>query len=227
METYLAGPLFLVSSSNALPSSALTVSACLAVIAPDTWAIEWVSTSEADRIEAAARCGIPESRLSEVIDWATDKFDHGFAWPNAFLDIATAQEFRRQFLGQGFRLLQIGLAERLAPSFLELAAPPPQQVGYSPMGSTAAHECLGMKRRLTEGEPRGFEVLGYERYGGGFESFRCFGGLPEDFVRLGATFSSWGLIDDEACALRCAGLAGETGSCADVWHAWAIVEHPC
>ena len=67
----------------------------------------------------------------------------------------------------------------------------------------------------------------YDRYGGGFHSFRC-NALEVDFVKLGASFNPWGLIDDEAQALKCAAWSNSpaVGTCSDGWHPWLIVEHP-
>jgi hypothetical protein len=224
---YVGGPLFLVKPGDRLPPGELTVSHCLAAVAPDTWAIEWVAMSDPDRTAAAARCGIAEDQLPAVVPWATERFANGFAWPHAFLDIGAAQEFRHRFLPAAFRLLQIALPEHLVPSFLALAAPPPQQPCYAPTGASSAYEALRMPRLgLASGERRGFEVLGYERHGGTFHSFRC-NYFERDFAKLGAAFNRWGLIDDEAVALKCAECSSnpELGTCADAWHPWLVVEH--
>ncbi len=226
MGHYLAGPLFLVKPGGEVRSGELTVSHCLAAVAPDTWAIEWVTMGDTDRAAAAAASGISQDHLPDVIAWATERFDRGFAWPHAFVDLATAQEFRRRFLPDGFHLLQIALPEHLASSFLELAAPPAQQPGYAPMGASGAYQALLTHDiRLGLAERRGMEVLGYDRCGGGFHSFRC-NGFEPDFAELGASFNRWGLIEDEAAALECADLANKRSTCADGWHPWLVVEHP-
>lgn len=226
MGAYVAGPLFLVRPGGDLRSGELTVSHCLAAIAPDTWAIEWVQMSEADRTTAAEACGIAQDQLPAVVAWATERFEHGFAWPHAFLDLAAAQEFRRRFLPEGFHLLQIALPEHLASSFLTLAAPPAQQPGCAPNGASAVYEALlAHDFRTPVAERRGFEVLGFDRHGGGFDSFRCNAFEPA-FAKLGASFNRWGLIDDEAVALNCSEFANTQGTCADAWHPWLVVEYP-
>jgi hypothetical protein len=70
-------------------------------------------------------------------------------------------------------------------------------------------------------------VLGYDRYGGDFDSFRCYAGFEQEFVNLGAACNEWGLITDEAAAFKCAHFAGEPpgSTCADIWAAWRVVEH--
>ena len=226
VENYVAGPLFLVRPTDQLPTGALTVSHCLAVVAPDSWAIHWSGASEAERAEAAARCGIPPELVPEVIAWTTERFERGFAWSHVFLDRGTAREFRERFLPDDFRLLQIGLPERLLDSFLTMAAPAPQQPGFAPNGATGVYQALVQHEPMPSGDRRGLEVLGYDRYGGGFDSFRC-NALERDFATLGAVFNRWGLIDDEAQALRCAEFANspEVSTCADAWHSWLVVEH--
>src|SRR5688572_10202724 len=99
---YVAGPVFLVKPGESLPRGAITVSSCLGVVAPDTWAIDWVKRPDAERTEAAARADIPPDRLPEVISWTTERFERGFAWSHAFLDLGLAQEFRRRFLPETF-----------------------------------------------------------------------------------------------------------------------------
>jgi hypothetical protein len=224
VEKYVAGPLFLVRASDPLPAPAITISHCLATVAPDTWAIEWVSATDEERAESAALCGISTAQIPEVIAWTTDRFEHGFAWSHAFLDRATAEEFRGRFLPKDFRLLQIGLPERFLPSFLALAAPIPQQPGYAPNGATGVYQALVRHELLPAGDHLGFEVLGYDAYGGGFDSFRC-NALEKDFDKLGASFNQFGLIDQEAMASRCAEFANSVPTCADGWHPWLIVEH--
>jgi len=70
---------------------------------------------------------------------------------------------------------------------------------------------------------RGLEVLGYDKYGGSFHSFRCHQ-LDQDFAQLGVSFNTCGLIDDETQAFECAELARAKGCCADDWQPWLIVE---
>jgi hypothetical protein len=222
---YIAGPFFLAKPSDRLPEGAITVSHCLAEIAPDTWAIEWVSATDEERAESAARCGISNTLITEAIAWTTDHFERGFAWSHVFLERAVALEFSERFLSKDFRLLQIGLPERFLRSFLALAAPPPQQAGYAPNGSSGVYQALLKEDTLPAGHSLGFEVLGYDRYGGGFDSYRC-NAFEQPFAELGAVFNPAGLIDDESMALRCAELANspEIGTCADAWHPWLIVE---
>jgi hypothetical protein len=226
-ERFVAGPFLLAKESGKLAGGLLTVSACLADIVPDSWAIEWVREEEAARLERAATFGINARQLPEAIRWVTDHFgEGGFAWPNVFLNATVAKEFHQRFVTGTIRLLQMSLPEDLIESFLDLTAPR-QQPGYAPIGASGVHQVLAKRSPLTEsGERRGFEVLGFDG-AAGFDSFRC-NGLEADFERLfGIQFNQWGLIDDFADAARCAQFANspDVSTCAIGWHPWLITEH--
>jgi len=151
MTSHIAGPLFLARAGADLPSSFLTVSHRLATVAPGTWAIDWVQTPEGERLEEAALCGIPAERLSAVVAWVTERFDRQFAWPHVFLDRAAALEFRSLFLPDGFRVLQIGLAEAAVDTFLAAGTPAAQQPGYAPTGATRVYQALAARQPLPPG----------------------------------------------------------------------------
>jgi hypothetical protein len=228
MEQLVAGPLLLAKASGKLPPGVLTVSACLASIVPDTWAIEWVKMDEPERIACAAEFGIDARHLPDAIRWATDHLDGGgFAWPNLFLNATAARDFHRRFVTANVRLLQISLPAPSLESFLILTTPPPRQPGHAPVGSVGLHDALARRLPLADlAEQRGYEVLGFDG-AAGFDSFRC-NGLAADFERLfGIHFNRWGLIDDGSAAARCADYANGPGvsTCAVAWHPWLVSEH--
>jgi hypothetical protein len=228
MERLVAGPFLLAKDSGKLPPGLLTVSPCLADIAPDAWAIEWASVDETERLARAAAFGIDAHHLPDAVRWATNHFDGGgFVWPNLFLNAAAAREFHRRFVTAGVRLLQMSLPEQMVESFLALTTPPPPQPGFNPVGSIGVHEALAQRATLTDLDgQRGFEVLGFDG-ASGFDSFRC-NALEGDFQRLfGVQFNRWGLIDDVGDAARCAEFANgsEVSTCAIAWHAWLVTEH--
>jgi hypothetical protein len=228
-ETYVAGAYLLVKPGPQIGPGGLTASACLAELAPDSWAIEWVSMEPADRQRHAVALGIPADAVSEVIRWATDEFDRHFKWPNVFTELAAAREFLERFIPGGVHLLGVGLPSDLVPAFLSLSAPPKSQPGYAPVGAVGVHEVIRAGRVLeVGGELRGFEVLGYDE-AGQFCSFRC-NRLEVDFEKeLGVQFNRWGLLNEESAARQCADYAGrpEVGTCARWWHPWAVMEYRC
>jgi hypothetical protein len=228
MGQLVAGPFLLAKASGKVAPGVLTVSACLANIVPDTWAIEWVKVDEHERIASAAEFGIDAHHLPDAIRWVTDHLGGGgFAWPNLFLNAAAARDFCRRFVAANVRLLQMSLPAPSLESFLILTTPPPQQPGYAPMGTIGVHEALAQRSVLTDiADSRGYEVLGFDGVSG-FESSRCFA-LEGDFERLfGVHFNQWGLIDDESAAARCADYANgpEVSTCAVAWHPWLVIEH--
>jgi len=196
-------------------------------MAPGSWAIEWVKVAPGEREEHARELGIRPELLPQVVDWATKAFDADFKWPNVLSTPAVAREFRQQFIPGDVRLIGLGLPADLVDEFLTLAAPPPSSPGYAPNGPSGVYEVLRSRQPLaTGGRARGYEVLGFG-IAGAFCSFRC-NQFEADFQReFGATFNTWGLIDDEAVARRCALYAGRPGggTCADWWHAWAVQEY--
>jgi hypothetical protein len=121
---YVAGGYLLAKPGRTLPAGVLTASACLADMAPDSWAIEWVKAREGEREDHAERLGIQREDLPAVARWATDRFAEGrLLWPNIFPSADLACEFRRRFVRSEIHLLGIALPADLVDAFLFLAAP--------------------------------------------------------------------------------------------------------
>jgi hypothetical protein len=227
---YIAAGYTLVKPGPPIPAGGLTASACLAAVAPDSWAIDWVKMEPGERARHATGLGIAPEAVPEVVTWVTAEFGRRLKWPNVFTELEAAREFRRRFIpGGGVYLIGLGLAADLVPAFLSLSAPPPQQPGYAPIGPVGVYDVLNTGRTLeTGGELRGFDVLGYDE-AGRFCSFRC-NGLEADFQKeLGVQFNRWGLLDEPTVAQRCADYAGrpETATCTRWWHPWALFEFAC
>jgi hypothetical protein len=227
MERFVAGPFLLAKESGKVPPDVLTVSACLADITPDVWAIDWAQVDDAERLKRAAQFGIDSQHLPDAVRWVADHFDGGgFVWPNLFLDAPPAREFHRRFVTVAVRLLQMSLPEEMVEHFLDLTNSPPSTPGFAPVGVLGVHATLARRAVLTDpGGFRGFEVLGFDGVSG-FDSFRC-NALDTDFERrLGAQFNRWGLINPLRDAIRCAEFANGETTCAVAWHPWLVTEHP-
>ncbi len=150
--------------ASLVPPRPRSASGCLAPIAPDTWAVDWASRDEAERTASATRFGIPPERLAELIDWVTRRFDADFLWPNVFLSLEGAREFRATFVpaDNDASVLGLALSSEDVDGFLRQMAPAPGE------GETGLQRCLARRLPPAEGGVRlGSEVLGAER-GGAF-----------------------------------------------------------
>jgi len=205
-------------------SPGVTVSDCLAHMAPDWWGLGWTSTApNADPLVEAARFGIAPSQLAAFQSWAAAAFDGGqFRYPHAFPDLGTARECVRRLPGPGVRLVGLSFPETAAAVLLEAFGRVHQEGGLP-----GAYECVTERRPPADGgSPRGFEILGYVPTGQ-FESHRCHA-LEGDFQsKLGVSPNQWGLVDEADAALRCAdyvnALDGHT--CADLWLPGQLTEY--
>ncbi|WNG25523.1 hypothetical protein F0U62_16985 [Cystobacter fuscus] len=211
--------------ASLVPARLRTASGCLAPIAPDTWALDWARCDEAERVSAATRFGIPPSRLAELIDWVTHRFDKDFLWPNVFLTLEGARDFRATFVPADSDAFILGLAlSNEDVDGLPWRTEPDPTVGE-----------VGLHRSLSRGFPPaaggvrlGSDVLGAE-LDGTLHSYLC-NGLEHVFSRqLGALPNPYGLFDDHALARRCAVYAGrdDVGAEPIPWRAWVLTEYPC
>jgi hypothetical protein len=202
----------------------LTVSDCLAHMAPDWWGLGWTSTGpNADPLVEAARFGVTPAQLPALQAWASAAFDAGdFLYPHAFRNAGTAREWARRLACPGIRVLGLSFPDGPADTLLETFRPVDQE-GSRP----GAYECV------TEGRPpdgggslRGFEIVGYVSTGQ-FESHRCHS-LEADFrTKLGVGVNEWGLIETADAASRCAAYVNalEGHTCADLWLPGQITEY--
>src|SRR5258708_1771541 len=94
------------------PGDIITLSTCLTTTLPHAWALEWVKTSDEDRIERGSKWGLSGRELKDFIEWTTAKFSTGeFAYPNAIFELETATELLQKFAikRNGWNLLGLGL----------------------------------------------------------------------------------------------------------------------
>jgi hypothetical protein len=206
-----------------LPDRILTASDCLVDLAPNTWGIAWTRDTIESRREAAAKFGLNEQALRELMDWSTAAIDSGsLGWPNVFLDVATAIHFRTSFLPASTDTVVFGIAlpADLRDEFLEGLRPGPQE---GTPGVVRALEANVMQDE--QGSLLGFDVLGWDH--GGFHSYIC-NGLETEFQQaLGLTPNAHGFFATEQEARRCAEHAGleTTGAEPALWLPWRVIRY--
>ncbi|HYI00341.1 hypothetical protein [Hyalangium sp.] len=208
--------------ASLVPATLWTASDCLASVAPDTWALEWVHMEEAERLTEAEDFDLPRDRVPELISWATSRFDQDFGWPNVFLTLAAAREFCARFVpgDSDAAILGLALAREDADDFLQRCTPGERE------GAPGVYQCL-MRRQEPEagGQLLGSEVLGFDH--GSFHSSLC-NALERDFAaKFGARPNAQGLYDDHSLARQCAAHVdrGEVGAEPCVWRAWALTRY--
>lgn len=222
MTDFVSAGYFITRPRTALPEGYLSVCHDLTDIAPDTWSLDWVTDTRGERQarQAAAEAfGIGADELGHVVRWATDTFGETWDWPYVVRLLDAAQEFCRRFVRVPVRLLGLALPEDLARRFGEVVR--------RPNGHGVAENLARADRiRAGEGQPRGYEVIGYDAVTGYLHSFRCDNLEVEFQQRFGARFNQFGLIEDETTARACADFSNIDPCCADICLAWLVTEYP-
>jgi hypothetical protein len=189
-----------------LPERILTMSPCLTQFFPDAWAIEWVAQSNAERLASAAKFGLNESVLADVVRSMTAALNEGeIGFPNVWRSIVAARATARQFLQRrdDLLLVELGIPTEFAAHLIDDLRPGPG------LGSTGLYDCLVAKLPIHEGGvPLGWELLGAE-LGPSFHSWLCNALHDEAATRLHITPGSLGLLRTEADARAVAALVEE------------------
>lgn len=206
-----------------LPDRILTLSSCLTEFFPDTWAIRWVTCSDAERIASAAKLGIAECAVSEVVRYATDAFDEEkLRWPCVWrsLDAARAAAETFGLSRDVFAFLELGVPADDMGSLLDALAPGPSQ------GPTGIYASLREGRPLHElGTVAGWELLGVE-HAGDFHSWLCNSLQDEAARQLGILPGAFGLLQSEKDARAVAALiASGVGAESVPWFVAQIMRH--
>ena len=221
---FLAVPAARSESMNPelLPDRILTASHCLVDLAPDTWGIVWTQDSIESRRAAAAKFGVGEQGLREIMDWSTAAIDSGsLGWPNVFLNVETAIHFRARFLPVSADTVVFGIAlpADLRDVFLAETRPSAQDGTPGVVKALEANVTQDERGRLL-----GFDVLGWDY---GFHSYIC-NGLETEFQRaLGLTPNAHGFFATEQEARQCAEHAGLETTAAEpaLWLPWKVVRY--
>lgn len=206
-----------------LPSTLWTISGCICDTLPDSWALSWSQDAPEVLAEARQLLGLTSGEFATMREYVEQLYVDGrFGWPDVFLDLAAAREFRRKYCRgvRGVRLLGIALATPLVEQFLIDATP------FKSQEEPGVFRAVSARRPPPhDGSIRGFEVLGYEDHGG-FHSFVC-NGLEREYASLGIRLNEFGLMDDFADAERADEFTNleSTGAEPVPWEAWRIDEY--
>lgn len=216
-------------SAQLLPERLLSASGDICDSFPDTWAIEWTSEDEKDRLESAEKFGISPADLPKVIEWATQSFSIEFAWPNVFYSVYGARKARAMFLSHldDVALFGLGLHKSNVEQFLSVAGPRPQQSGFAPEGATGVFEIVSRGALLPDGGTLpGYELLGVQ-YGHLTCSWLC-NSLEKTFAEaLDVIPNTNGFISTFEEASRCVTYIseGHVGAEPGLWLPWMIMKY--
>lgn len=207
-----------------LPERMLTLSACLAAFLPEAWALEWCGASPEERAAGAARLGIAEQHVPDVVAAMTEEFANGtLGWPNVWMDVSAARAAARRF---GLSADRVALIELGVPASsvagLEVALAPGPSEGEPGLRAWLAR---GAPTR-DDGVPLGWELLGAER-GGSLHSWLCNYLHVDASSRLGVRPAALGLLGSEADALAVEALIAADGRAEPVpWFRAQLRRHP-
>ncbi len=184
-----------------LPAEILTLSACLAPLVPDVWALAWSVCSHDERCAELAKLGLPPETLPAVMAHATEAFDRGdLGWPHVWQSPAAARAMVHALpdLPADFAVYELGVPDGAVDALVEALAP------AEGMGAGGLFSRLSARVAVAhEAEVMGWEVLGVDA-GGGLHSWLC-NGLHTDAHRTrSVTPGALGLLahEDDARAVE-------------------------
>lgn len=177
-----------------LPEWLLTLSSCLTELLPDAWALEWSSSSQAERVLAIEKLGIPSQSLGALVTFATKAFDQGkLGWPCVWQSLAAAQAIKATFAetNSSLVIVELGVPRDFAEKLVVAFAPAPGE------GEPGLYLRLKSQARLDDsGIPVGWEPLGAE-VGGSYHSWLCNDLQDEGLARHGIAPGPFGLLSNE------------------------------
>src|SRR5437667_10225967 len=97
--------------STLLPRNILTLSSCIAEIAPDFWAVEGYKYTEEKRTAEAFKFGIPASLVPEMTKCVTAETH--YRQPIGFSSAIATQEFRSRFITET-DIVVVGIAHDIS-----------------------------------------------------------------------------------------------------------------
>lgn len=183
-----------LAKQAALPEWLITLSSCLTEFLPDTWALQWSSSSQAERVEAIEKLGVDSDSLDALVSFATEAFNRGeLGWPCVWQSLAAARAVKANFAETNSTLviLELGVPRDYAEKLLVELAPK--------LGEGTSGLCLRLESRsrlADSGVPIGWEPLGVER-GGSYHSWLCNGLQDHGLAQLGIAPGAFGLLPTE------------------------------
>ena len=230
MNYYLGG-YFLVEgihrpaySATFLPSTIWSISTCVSLIYPDTWALPWTSYPDDKRLAIQTRLGLTDAEFKEMQAWVDTAFNEDrFSWPNVWLNLDDAREYYTRYLESipQIKLLAIGIPTPYFDECLESAQPDPG------MGQTGLYLLLLKPQKLSNFDNAlGFELLNVES-GSVNHSFLC-NHLETDYQQMKLTFNEHGLLANYDDAQRAEEFTNLETTQAEPgpWFPWLILEYP-
>lgn len=181
-----------------LPPRIITASECIGDVYPGFWAIKSAETPPEELAKVREELKLTESEFEDLRSWVDLSLaSSDLGWPNVFLNLRAAREFKRRFMNAVPGVHLVGLV--IATDDAEEVMSDPSYYGPSGMLEIISRQLPPEKA----GVFLGFDVLGVE-YGGSLHTFSC-NGLERDYVvKFGITFNAHGLIADQDQALAAA-----------------------
>jgi hypothetical protein len=153
-----------------LPDRMITLTDCLTEFLGDWWGLEWASCSNAERIAAVRKLGLPEEALPTLLRTTTDAFSRGeLGWSRVWQSSMAARTSLAPFktLPVEWVVLELGVPQDLVAKLLAglIRGKKWDESGFL----TKLKSAIPLEAEST---PLGWEVLGVD-FGGSFHSWLC------------------------------------------------------
>lgn len=203
--------------SSLLPDPLLTLSNCVGEVAPAGWVVDnpGYCLTEAQRLEEAAKIGIPAEFMPALTEWASAEMGSPHT---CFESVLQARDFCTRFVrSKDIVLLGIGLHCSLY-GFLNSQTEDEANAGYDII------DRLKRGRHMAPGGCLlGYELLGFD--GMSFHSWLCHP-LPEEaHEKFGVTPNPFGFLDSITEAMQVTRYAKETGAEQAMWAPWLVLQY--
>lgn len=206
-----------------MPSSFISLSRCLTVILPDTWAIDWVVFDEKERKRKAREFGLSPYAMIKMIETVTRLFESdSIGWPGLFNDLDDCISLADKHFdnSEDIEVLGIGVHKSLSQKLISYE----ENSDYS--SKNGIPSLVASKKALDQsGIKMGYEILGYDC--GDFHSWICNSLQKDASLKFGIKVNDSGLVDNYKQALELSDYISLKGTGAEpgLWLPWAIVSY--